>query len=103
AAGNFTGVIYDLRQQLTRHNYRQVQVKGAIGLAISGWAQDRVVKPTHRNAELAIENAIKPHVANEINQANAVIAWLSPNPSTLQLATVAQQVYNLVQPFYNQL
>ena len=100
AEGTFTGFIYEFRQQLTRHNYRQVEVKGAEGLAIAGWPHKRVVNPATRNAYIAVEGAAMGIHQAQINNANAAIAALPPGPGPAQLALVAQQVFVAVQPFY---
>jgi hypothetical protein len=100
ASGRFTGFIYELRQQLTRHNYRQVEVKGALGLAIGGWAQKRVVDPAQRAAYIVTETGVMGAFGPQIGQANAIINALPLVPNSAQLAWVAQQVFNAVQPFY---
>lgn len=100
AAGHFTGFIYELRQQLTRHNHRQVEVKGALGLAIGGWAQKRVVDPAQRGAYIGTEGVVMGAFGHQIGQANGFINALGPAPTSAQLAWVAQQVFHVVQPFY---
>jgi hypothetical protein len=100
AAGQFTGFIYEMRQQLTRHNYREVEVKGAVGLGIGGWATKRVVNPAQRNNYLAVEGHVVAQQAVPIAQANVVIGNLPAHPTPANLANAAQQIFNLVQPFY---
>lgn len=100
AAGHFTGFIYEMRQQLTRHNHREVEVKGAVGLGIGGWAAKRVVDPAQRANYLGVEGNVVGQHAGIIGQANAVIANLPLFATPANLAQVAQQVFNLVQPFY---
>ncbi|HTW79553.1 MAG TPA: hypothetical protein VME23_08445 [Terracidiphilus sp.] len=89
--------------ELAELGYHNINVTGAVGLAISGWGVSQVVNPANENAYLAQEGAAIGENQGFIDDAKLIAATINEHSPSHAIMAAGNQIAMLTEYFYENL